>query len=599
MRILVFVFLLLNIPVVSAQVLLKQEPADPDHYIVAFNTTATANKKAMRDSDSRHAYMRALKQQVANNVKQLMSDLDGTDLQVTSSMWLIQSAAIQISPRFLDKLEALPYVKEVRPDTKYSVESQGTLLSDGVTIAADGIARVDIDSLWSEGYKGQGVVVAILDTGVDVRHKDLKNRWRGGTNSWYDPNDETSVTPTDTGHGTSVASIVLGGNDHAGGDYLGVAPEATWIAARVIDSVIVESDIHKVFEWVLNPDGNDLTDDYPDIVQNSWAFGTSVGVLCLNAYPFSTDFQQLNLWNIDIVFSVGNSTGTSSYFIPANDPNVISVGSVDKSDVLSSSSGQGPDLCSASKQIPSLVAPGEVIHVADIANSYTFQSGTSFASPMVTGALALLRSKYKANDFMDYRRALFESTSLIGNTGRGMPNDQYGYGLVQASAAADKLASYANVALVDNEVNFSFAVLAPVETDGIVSVTLLRSGDVSGTPTVRVTTASGTATQGLDFESFDNFVQFSAGETKKVIDITLIDDNESEGTENLTVQLTTDLTVASTKNSQITINITDDELPPTLDQVGGASFTVRYILILMALLIASVTARRYSAGHRI
>jgi subtilisin family serine protease len=598
MRILVFVFLLLlNIPVVSAQVLLKQQPADPGHYIVAFNTIATANKKTMRDADVRHAYMRALKQQAENYVKQLKSDLDGTDLQVTSSMWLIQSAAIQISPRFLDKLEALPYVKEVRPDTKYSVESQGTLLSDGVTIAADGIARVDIDSLWSEGYKGQGVVVAILDTGVDVRHKDLKNRWRGGTNSWYDPNDTTSVTPTDTGHGTSVASIVLGGNDHAGGDYLGVAPEATWIAARVIDSVIVESDIHKVFEWVLNPDGNDLTDDYPDIVQNSWAFGTSVGVLCLNAYPFSTDFQQLNLWNIDIVFSVGNSTGTSSYFIPANDPNVISVGSVDKSDVLSSSSGQGPDLCSASKQIPSLVAPGEEIRAANIANSYTIQSGTSFASPMVTGALALLRSKYKADDFMDYRRALFESTKSVGS--EVLPNDQYGYGLVQASAAADKLASYANVALVDNEVNFSFAVLAPVETDGTVSVTLLRSGDVSGTPEVRVTTASGTATQGLDFESFDNFVQFSAGETKKVIDITLIDDNESEGTENFTVQLNTDLTVASTKNSQITINITDDEVPPTLDQVGGSSFTVRDILILMVLLIAGVTARKYSAGHRI
>ena len=128
-------------------------------------------------------------------------------------------------------------------------------------------------SLWNMGFTGQGVVVANMDTGVDVTHPDLAGSWRGGSDSWYDPSGEHTTTPVDVaGHGTSTMGVVVGGD--MGGSSIGVAPGADWIATKIFNDqgTATTPGIHAAFQWLLDPDGNAATSDAPNIVLGSWTF---------------------------------------------------------------------------------------------------------------------------------------------------------------------------------------------------------------------------------------------------------------------------------------------------------------------------------------
>ena len=116
------------------------------------------------------------------------------------------------------------------------------------------------------------MVVATLDTGVDLTHPDLAGAWRGGANSWYDPNGEHPTTPVDVnGHGTWTMGVMVGGD--AGGSSIGIAPDAQWIAAKIFNDrgIATTVGIHLAFQWLLDPDGNPATADAPNVVNDSWS----------------------------------------------------------------------------------------------------------------------------------------------------------------------------------------------------------------------------------------------------------------------------------------------------------------------------------------
>ena len=138
-----------------------------------------------------------------------------------------------------------------------------------------------------------------------------QNNYRGGDNSWFDPHGE-HTTPVDaagsfTGHGTGITGIVLGGN--ASEKYIGVAPGAQWIAARIWNDEGGEastSDIHKIFEWFMDPDDNPETDDAPDVVNSSWGFKLhEIFPWCLP--DFQEDIVAWRKAGIVPVFAAGNS----------------------------------------------------------------------------------------------------------------------------------------------------------------------------------------------------------------------------------------------------------------------------------------------------
>ncbi len=265
--------------------------------------------------------------------------------------------------------------------------------------AESNISLIRAPELWGLGYAGQGIVVATMDTGVDATHPDLAFRWRGGSNSWFDPNGEHS-TPADVdGHGTSTMGVILGGN--ADGSYIGVAPEARWIAVKIFNDAGTASTsaILQGFDWLLDPDGNPATDDAPHVVNNSWGF-EEVPDLCDATVLYLRDaVALLKAAGIAVLFPAGN-TGPDPYssVAPASYPQSFAVGSVGtmtSETTVSDFSGRGPSACDGTIY-PELVAPGFYVKTTGLTAEapYYYVTGTSIAVPHAAGAMALLLSAF-------------------------------------------------------------------------------------------------------------------------------------------------------------------------------------------------------------
>ena len=166
-----------------------------------------------------------------------------------------------------------------------------------------------------------------MDSGVDPDHPDLKARYRGGSNSWYDPHGQHSAPFDADGHGTQVMGVMVGGA--SGGSAIGVAPEARWIAVKIFDDSgkAPLSAIHQGFQWLLDPDGDPDTDDAPDVVNNSWGFVENLNE-CVE--EFQSDVEALRAADIGVVFAAGNGGPLPATSIsPANLPGSFSVGFID------------------------------------------------------------------------------------------------------------------------------------------------------------------------------------------------------------------------------------------------------------------------------
>jgi hypothetical protein len=326
-----------------------------------------------------------------------------------------------------------------------------------------------------------------MDTGVDINHPDLGPRWRGGSNSWFDPYGEHPLLPTDRdGHGTQVTGLILGGN--FSGAYIGVAPDAQWIAVKIFadDGEARSSAIHASFQWLLDPDNNPDTDDAPDIVNNSWGYEASPNICDTLSREFQVDVQALQAAGMTVLFAAGNTgPATSSSIAPANYPESFAVGSVGTSTsptLISSFSARGPSACDGTIY-PEMVAPGFEVWTSDLTaggafpGSYLLATGTSFSTPQVSGVMALLRSAFPYITASDLETSLKQSATDLGTVG---PDHTYGYGLVNALAAFKYLAGLQNIDITDS--------IYP-ENDQVVAFGSVMSG-TSAAASVRVRNAS-------------------------------------------------------------------------------------------------------------
>ena len=336
-------------------------------------------------------------------------------------LWVFNGFSVTGTVDVINALAQDPDVYLITPDDLQIVPAAGTPEAN--------ISLVNAPALWGRGFTGQGVVVASMDSGVDVSHPDLASRWRGGSNSWYDPYGQHS-TPVDlSGHGTWTTGIMVGGD--AGGTSVGVAPGAQWIAVKIFNDQggSTATAIHQGFQWLLDPDGNPNTPDAPQVVNNSWTYANPGCFL-----DFEPDLGALRAAGILPVFAAGNGgPNSNTSYSPSNNPSAFAVGAIDNNSQIYAYSSRGPSTCGGSTgPYPDLVAPGVNVRTTGLYGSYMANTGTSFAAPHVAGGLALLLSAYPELDAGMQEQSLINSAVDLGASG---PDDVFGYGRLDLLSA--------------------------------------------------------------------------------------------------------------------------------------------------------------------
>jgi Subtilase family len=270
----------------------------------------------------------------------------------------------------------------------------GTLAAGVSTVWLDGKRKATLDrsaaqigapSAWEAGFTGEGVKVAVLDTGVDQTHPDLADREIAEENFTDAPdNDDDTI-----GHGTHVASIVAGTGAKSGGKYRGIAHGASIMDGKVFDDFGFSQDSWIVagMEWAAQ--------EGADVVNMSLGGGDTTAVDPLEAAvgELTAKFGTL------FVIAAGNDgPGAQTVGSPGSAPEALTVGAVERTDALADFSSRGPTAQDGVIK-PDVTAPGvdivAALHSAGtiappVEDGYTALSGTSMATPHVAGAAALL-----------------------------------------------------------------------------------------------------------------------------------------------------------------------------------------------------------------
>lgn len=266
-------------------------------------------------------------------------------------------------------------------------------------IIPEGVKMIQAPYMWSQGYKGKGINIAVIDTGCDINHWDLKDRiveYRNFTNE--DKKDPNIVTDY-MGHGTHVAGTIGASQNDYG--IIGVAPECNLFIYKALLQYGGE------LSWVTEAIKY-ATSRHVDIINLS--MGTST-----NDPDLYNAIKEAVKNNILVVSSSGNSgdgsTLSSEIDFPAAYKEVISVGATDLNMKI-------PKFSSSNNQV-NLVAPGQNIYSTHPGNTYKERRGTSQSAAFVSGALALIiesmRDKLKRNvSVVEVYTQLIKSTIPLG-----------------------------------------------------------------------------------------------------------------------------------------------------------------------------------------
>ncbi|MFE7403307.1 S8 family serine peptidase [Streptomyces sp. NPDC057557] len=283
--------------------------------------------------------------------------------------------------------------------------------------------QIGADLAWAAGYDGKGTKVAVLDTGVDAEHPDLKGRIAASENF-----TDSDTTDDRQGHGTHTISTVGGSGAASDGKKKGVAPGADLLAGKVLNDSGsgAESWIIAGMQWAV--------DQKADVV--SMSLGSPTPTDCTD--PMSVAAEELaQSKNTLFVIAAGNSGPTlNTVSSPGCAPSVLTVGAVDRDDSTAQFSSRGPVIGSHTLK-PEIAAPGVAISAAAAGGrgvyAYRTMSGTSMATPHVAGAAAIVKQRHPEWTAQQIKAALVSSAKS------DIPGDvrETGGGRLDVKAAID------------------------------------------------------------------------------------------------------------------------------------------------------------------
>jgi len=257
---------------------------------------------------------------------------------------------------------------------------------------------------------GTGVTVAILDTGIDPRHPQLRRAYAGGVDLVDGDDDPTDVTNGQDDDGDGLVDEAFGHGTHVAGIVHGVAPEAQLLAVRVLDA-----------------DGRGRLSDVVAGVRWAVGHGAKVLNLSLGTLARSETLQQALLdaerSGVVVIASAGNWGDDKPVEFPASSPQVAAIGAVDGESRPASFTSYG--------DIVALAAPGVAVRSAYPGGGYRLWSGTSMAAPFVAGTCALLAEIHPS-------WTLVQMLERIGDTAgrvRDKNGSELGAGALDAGAA--------------------------------------------------------------------------------------------------------------------------------------------------------------------
>lgn len=428
---------------------------------------------------------------------------------VTNVFTIIPAVSGKLPAKAIEALKNNPQVEVVELDVAVQALEYSSANELGNSWGVD---HINADAALAAGYAGEGVKVAVLDSGVNFNHFDLRDNFDFSANELGYDFVADDFFPEDVyGHGTHVAGTLVAASNGFG--VVGVAPKAQIVALRVLDEKGegTASGIIEALQWIQNY--NAAHPDSPiRITNNSYGTGS-------NSSQLEAAFDVLASSGVLHIGSAGNEGSAAgngnNVGYPARYASVVAVAALDRNNQRASFSSTGSEVEIAAPGVAVLstwkdginAAGPQPFSFAGYAGEYFIEAnGTSMASPHVAGVAALLMAANPSYTAKAVRNKMNATALDLGAAGR---DKLYGYGLVDASAAlglvpATNTPPVAYDQAVETTQNTSVDItLVAADPDGDLLTYAIASGPANGT--ISGTGPDITYTPNADFMGADTF----------------------------------------------------------------------------------------------
>jgi subtilisin family serine protease len=348
---------------------------------------------------------------------------------------------------YVDAIVANVKVKDIKTIASWPEVTRLEAAPDGQFTLSSAVPSIGVPRVWSElGYDGEGVTIAIIDTGIDDEHAGLDDLDDDPTTddpkviAFYDahqhPNqDDGTYEPYDShGHGSHCAGIAAG-TGAPNYDHIGVAPKAKLVGVKIGGGSIPYNAAMRGVEWAI-----DNKDKFGiDILSNSWGLYIGGPANQNGQSALSKLMDEAVHAGLVVFIAAGNTAVSLTVYSPADSELAMAVGSVNDNHALSFFSSQGPTADGRIK--PDICAVGEAVRAPNrnTGTGYTSKDGTSMACPMAAGLGALMLHANPNLEPADVKQILHETSEH--NTDARFPvspNNGYGWGVVEAYGAVKR-----------------------------------------------------------------------------------------------------------------------------------------------------------------